>query len=480
MEHRVLRRIARRELLALTSVSLGRIAASHLLAETSHAAQVPIHSNLRARQGHFPARAKAVIQLVQNGGPSQMDLFDPKPALAQHAGQPHPDGVEIHQPGNKNVLLPSPFEFGRHGECGMDVSEMLPHQAGIVDKLCFVRSMHTEHNNHLEGLNMLLTCKIFPGRPVMGAWISYALGTENQNLPAYVVLRDPKGYTIGGKQLWANGFLPALYQGVEFNMSGSPVHHLKPARQLPPGVQERALNYLARINRLHLDERQGESELESRIENFELAARMQVEAMDVLDVESESLATKKLYGIDDPVRGAYGLRCLMARRLVEAGVRFVQVTTKPGQPWDHHNKLKQSMPGIASETDLGAAALVRDLEQRGMLDETIVMWAGEFGRLPTTQGDGGRDHNRNAFTIWFAGGGFRPGLAYGRTDDFGYKSVEDRVSVPDMIATVLHQLGLDHRRTRYPHAGRLETPSDVTVTGARVVGGLLSNEVHTA
>ena len=419
-----------------------------------------------------------MIQLVQNGGPSQMDLFDPKPALAQFAGQPHPDGVEIHQPGNKNVLLPTPFEFRKHGECGMDVSEMLPHQAGIVDKLCFVRSMHTEHNNHLEGLNMLLTCKIFPGRPVMGSWISYALGTENQNLPAYVVLRDPNGYTIGGRQLWANGFLPALYQGVEFNMSGSPVHHLKPADPLPPGVQDRALDYLARINRMHLEERPGETELESRMENFELAARMQVEAMDVLDTGSETAATRKLYGIDDPIRGPYGLRCLMARRLVEAGVRFVQVTTKPGQPWDHHSKLGEHMAGIATETDLGAAALVRDLEQRGMLDETIVMWAGEFGRLPTTQGDGGRDHNRNAFTIWFAGGGFRPGLAYGRTDDFGYKSVEDRVSVPDMTATVMHQLGLDHRKTLYPHAGRLETPSDVTVTGARVVGDLVSNKVQ--
>ena len=409
-----------------------------------------------------------------------MDLFDPKPMLAKYAGQPHPDGVEIHQPGNKNTLLPSPFEFRQYGDCGMDVSEVLPHQAEIVDKLCFIRSMHTEHNNHLEGLNMLLTCKIFPGRPVMGSWISYALGTVNQNLPAYVVLRDPKGYTIGGKQLWANGFLPALYQGIEFNMSGSPVHHLEPAEQLPPGVQKQSLDYLAQINKLHIEGRPGETELESRIENFELAARMQVEAMDVLDIESESPATKKLYGIGDPVRGPYGMRCLMARRLVEAGVRFVQVTTKPGQPWDHHDKLKQNMPRISTETDQGAAALVRDLDERGMLDETIVMWAGEFGRLPTTQRNDGRDHNRNAFTIWFAGGGFRPGLIYGQTDDFGYKSVVDRVSVPDVIASVLHQLGLDHRKTNYPHAGRLETPTDVTVTGARVVGDLLSNEVRTA
>ena len=301
--------LSRRGILELTSLGFGRVVLSHLLAENGGAApspdaSVPIYNNLHARPGHFPGQAKAVIQLIQNGGPSQMDLFDPKPMLAKYAGQPHPDGVEIHQPGNKNTLLPTPFEFRKHGQCGMDVSEVLPQQAEIVDKLCFIRSMHTEHNNHLEGLNVLLTCKIFPGRPVMGSWISYALGTENQNLPAYVVLRDPKGYTIGGKQLWANGYLPALYQGVEFNMAGSPVHHLEPADPLPPGVQRGNLDYLARLNALHREDRPGESELESRIENFELAARMQVEATDVLDIKNESAAMRKLYGVDDPVRGS--------------------------------------------------------------------------------------------------------------------------------------------------------------------------------
>ncbi len=470
---------SRRRALELTALGFGKIALAHLLGgEAVGAPSIPTYNDIRNRPGHFPAKAKAVIQLVQNGGPSQMDLFDPKPMLAKYAGKPHPDGVEIHQPGNANTLLPSPFSFSKYGECGMDVSEALPHQAKIVDKLCFIRSMHTEHNNHAEGLNMLLTCKIFPGRPVMGSWISYALGTENQNLPAYVVLRDPDGYTIGGKQLWANGYLPALYQGVEFNMNGSPVHHLKPAEPLPPGVQQQSLEYLRRLNALHRDQRPGETELESRIENYELAARMQVEALDVLNLNDEPESVRKLYGIDDPVSGKYALRCLMARRLVEAGVRFVQVTTRPGQPWDHHNDIPKGLPQIAKETDQGAAALVRDLDQRGLLDSTIVMWAGEFGRLPTTQNSGGRDHNRNAFTLWFAGGGFKPGLIYGETDDFGYKAVVDRVGVPDMIATVLHQLGLDHAKTLYPHGGRLETPADVTVTGARVVGGLVSNEVH--
>ena len=281
---------------------------------------------------------------------------------------------------------------------------MLPLTAGIADQLCFVRSMHTEHNNHLEGLNMLLTCKIFPGRPVMGAWISYALGTENQNLPAYIVLRDPTGYTIGGKQLWANGYLPALYQGVEFSMKGAPVHHLNPPEPQAPEVQRSTLGLLAKMNESHLAEHPGESELEARIRNFELAARMQLAAGEVLDIAKESDATRKLYGIDDAKAGSYGLRCLMARRLVERGVRFVQVTTSPGQPWDHHNNIKRDMQKIATEVDQGSAALVKDLASRGLLDSTIVMWAGEFGRLPTTQNGDGRDHNRNAFTIWFAGG----------------------------------------------------------------------------
>ena len=459
--------ISRRQLLDRTCLGFGNLVLADLL---RGAESVP--NDLRARKPHFPAKARAVIQLVQNGGPSQMDLFDPKPELTKRAGQPLPGGVEIHQPNNVNTLLASPFTFKKHGQCGMDVSEMLPHIAGIVDELCFIRSMHTEHNNHLEGLNMLLTCKIFPGRPVMGAWISYALGTENQNLPAYVVLRDPKGYTIGGKQLWANGYLPALYQGVEFSMKGAPVHHLHP----PEGQsgQKATLDLLAKMNEKHLAAHPGETELEGRIRNFELAARMQLEAGEALDISKESDATKKLYGIDDPKAGEYGKRCLMARRLVERGVRFVQVTTSPGQPWDHHDNIKRGMGKIATETDQGSAALVRDLASRGLLDSTIVMWAGEFGRLPTTQNGDGRDHNRNAFTLFFAGGGFRKGLIYGETDEFGYKSVINRVSVPDMIATVLRQLGLDHEKIRYPHGGRFETPSDVTVTGAKPVLDLLA------
>jgi uncharacterized protein DUF1501 len=461
---------SRRKMLERSCLGFGSVVLADLLK-----ADVPIFNDLKPRPTHFPAKAKAVIQLVQNGGPSQMDLFDPKPELTRRSGQPHPDGVEIHQPNNQNILLASQFEFKKYGQCGMDISEALPHTAGIVDDLCFVRSMHTEHNNHLEGLNMLLTCKIFPGRPVMGAWIAYALGTENQSLPAYVVLRDPDGYTIGGKQLWANGYLSALFQGVEFSMRGAPVHHLNPPSPLPPGAQRASLDYLAKLNAAHLRGHPGESELEARIQNFELAARMQLEAGEVLDLSKETEATKKLYGLDNPATSSYGMRCLMARRLVEKGVRFVQVTTSPGQPWDHHNRINRDLPKIATEVDQGSAALVKDLKSRGLLDSTIVMWAGEFGRLPTTQNGDGRDHNRNAFTIWFAGGGFKKGLIYGETDEFGYKAVVNRVSVPDMIATVMGQLGLDHKRVEYPYGGRMETPSDVTVTGAKVVSDLVDH-----
>src|SRR6266481_4668400 len=305
--------ISRRKLLEMTGLGFGTVALTSLLQADQDRR---IYNDLRPRRGHFTGTAKAVIQLVQVGGPSQMDLFDPKPELTKRAGQPHPNGVEIHQPNNKNVLLPSPFQFKRYGQSGMELADIMPQLGTVADELCLVRSMFSEHNNHPEGLNMLQTCRIFPGRPVMGAWISYALGTENQNLPAFIVLRDANGYTIGGKQLWANGYLPALYQGVEFSMRGAPVHHLNPPEPLPPGAQRSSLDYLAKLNEQHLRDHPGESELEARIRNFELAARMQLAAGDVLNISGESEATRTLYGLDHPVAGNYGLRCLMARRLV--------------------------------------------------------------------------------------------------------------------------------------------------------------------
>ena len=461
--------LSRRRLLELSGLGVGSVALRGLLQADSG---VPM--NLKPRSGHLPARAKAVIQFVMNGGPSQMDLFDPKPELNKRSGQPHPDGVEIHQPNNANVLMGSPFQFRRMGQSGMEISEVLPHLSTVADDICLIRSMYSEHNNHPEGLNQLQTCRIFPGRPVMGAWISYALGSINQNLPAYIVLRDPEGYPVSGTQLWSSGWLPALYQGVEFNAAGAPVQNLNPLKPLPPGVQRQDLDFLAKLNERHLKQHPGETELEARIENYELAARMQLAAAEVLDLGRESDATRRLYGLDNPVTAGFGTRCLMARRLVESGVRFVQIFAGPGQPWDHHSKIKTDMPKICIKTDLPVVGLIKDLKSRGLFDETIVLWSGEFGRLPTTQNSDGRDHNRNAFSLFLAGGGFKRGFVYGETDEFGYKATVNRVGTPDLQATILRQLGLDHVKLTFAHSGREETPTDAAVSGAKPVPGIVS------
>jgi hypothetical protein len=410
---------------------------------------------------------------MQNGGPSQMELFDPKPELQKRNGQPIPGSVETFQKGNTRSLLASPFKFHRRGRCGMALSEALPHLGTIADEITLVRSMHTEHNNHTEALVMMNTGKIFQGQPSLGAWISYALGTENQNLPAYVVLRDPAGYNTTGKLVWSAGWLPALYQGTEFSSAGTPVLNLRPARPLPKGMQRDNLDFLARLNDEHRRRHLRESDLEARIQNFELAARMQTEVLRVMDLGRESPATRRLYGLDNPVTAGYGTRCLMARRLVEAGVRFVQVFPPPFQPWDSHTDCKSELEKICGITDLPAVGLVRDLKNRGLLESTIVLWTGEFGRLPVSQGSKGRDHNRNAFSLWLAGGGFKRGFAFGSTDDFGYKAAVNRVSVPDLHATLLNQLGLDHSKLTFLHRGRKETLTDAPVTGARVVKEVL-------
>jgi hypothetical protein len=466
--------LSRRELLQRTGLGLGSLALAYLL--ESEAAAVPagegVYNDLRPRSGHFPAQARAVIQLNQEGGPSHVDLFDPKPELLKRNGQPHPHGVEAMSPANKNILMASPFRFRRHGRCGMELSELLPHLGAVADDLCLVRSMFTEHNNHPEANAMIHTGKTFAGRPTMGAWVSYALGTVNQNLPAFIVLRDPRGYGGNTKRAWTNGWLPALYQGVEFSSRGRPVHHLTPDEPIPPEVQQQRLELLRRLNAEHLRDYPGDSELETRIGNYELAGRMQLATTAALDISTESRATRRLYGLDDPVTAPYGTRCLMARRLVEAGVRFVLIQP-PLEGWDHHSRIKELLPKVCSETDQPAAALIRDLKQRGLLDSTIVTWTGEFGRLPTTENADGRDHNRHAFSLVLAGGGFRGGTVYGATDEFGYRALVQRTSVTDFQATVLHQLGLDHRRLWYPYHGRRETLTDAAVTRARIVGDLL-------
>jgi hypothetical protein len=466
-------------MLQASGLGFGGLALTYLmhqegLAAASHdGAPEGVPQNLRTRPGHFPAQARAMVHFMQNGGPSQMDLFDPKPELQKRGGQPIPRSVETYQKGNTEKILSSPFKFHRRGQCGMELSEVLPHLGTIADEITLVRSMYTEHNNHTEALVMMSTGKLFQGRPTVGAWVSYALGTENQNLPAYIVLRDPAGYNTSGKLVWSSGWLPALYQGTEFSSKGSPVLNLQPAEPQPAGTRRACLDFLAQLNEEHRRHYPRETELEARIQNYELAARMQLKAAAVLDLSRESPATRRLYGLDNPVTAGYGTRCLMARRLVEAGVRFVQVFPPVGQPWDSHTDSKSELEKICGVTDLPVGGFMKDLKARGLLDSTVVLWTGEFGRLPVSQGSKGRDHNRNAFSLWLAGGGFKTGHVHGATDDFGYKAVAGRVSVPDLHATLLHQLGLDHRKLKYLHKGQEETLTDARVTKARVVGKLL-------
>ena len=467
--------ISRRRLLAASALGFGSLALAHLLHAEEGTSGARTHGPGAADlKPHFPAKAKAVIMLVQNGGPSQMDLFDPKPALARRAGQTM--SVETFQMGNSDKLMPSPLEFKKYGQCGVEMATILPHLGAAADDFCLVRSMFSEHNNHTEGLVLLNTGKIFPGRPALGSWISYGLGTENENLPAYIVLRDPEGYNTSGTLLWQNGWLPAAYRGTEVATQGTPVLNVQPAMPVSAAVRRGQLDLLAKLNEEHRRKYPQESELEARIRNYELAARMQLAAGELLDLSQETAETKQLYGLDDPETAGYGTRCLMARRLVESGVRFVQVfpPVKPQfQPWDAHQNVKTENEAICRKCDQPSAALIADLKRRGLLDSTIVLWSGEFGRLPVSQNGKGRDHNRNAFSLILAGGGFKPGCVYGATDDVGYRAAEKRVSVQDLHATLLHQLGLDHEKLSFPYHGSEETLTDARVTGAQVVSDLL-------
>lgn len=466
--------LSRRAILHAGALGFGALAMDSLFAREISAAASPF----TAKPASFAPPAKSIIFLTQVGGPSQMDLFDPKPALGKFDGQPHSERVEMFQKGSEaNRILGSPWSFRARGQCGMEISYALPHLAALADDLTLVRSMHSEHNNHGEALILLSTGKIFMGRPSLGSWVSYALGTENQNLPGYVVLRDPDGYSTHGQLLWQNGWLPAVHRGTEFSTRGAPVLNLHPAQPVPAESRRDQLELLAKLNRRHQLAFPGEPELEARLQNYELAARMQLAATNAFDLDTESQATRRLYGLDDPVTRSYGQRCLTARRLVEAGVRFVQVFTpiKPFiQPWDSHRNVDTEIADIAAMTDLPSAALIRDLHARGLLDSTVVIWAGEFGRQPVSQNGMGRDHNRHAFSLLLAGGGFKRGHTHGTTDDFGYRAVQDRVSIPDLHATLLHQLGLDHQRVSFPHHGRNETLTDAGVTGARVVHELFA------
>ncbi len=476
--------IGRREFLQQATLGFGMVALACLLEQDRRVAVAapaagPGGYDLRPRPGHFPARARSVIMLMQAGGPSQIDLFDPKPELRRRHGEAYRGDVEVLQPGSETKkLMASPFRFWPRGECGMELSELLPGIGSVADDICLVRSMYSDNNNHPQATRCLLSGKVVPGRPSVGSWISYALGTENQDLPAYVVLRDPDGYNNGGTTMWESGWLPATFQGTEIQSRGAAILDLHPAVPLPEEIRRNDLRELARLNEERRKRYPRESELDARIRNYELAARMQLGAEDVLRIRGETAATRRLYGLDDPITENFGTRCLMARRLVESGVRFVQVMVpvkSGGNPWDHHEKIKPGLEALCPQVDRPTAALIRDLKVRGLLDTTIVLWAGEFGRLPISQKGDGRDHNRNAFSLLLAGGGFKAGHVHGRTDELSYRAVEGRVSCPDLLATILHQLGIDHDLLKYPHHGREESLTDSPVTHARVVPELIAS-----
>jgi hypothetical protein len=453
--------LSRREVLSRLGGGFGGLALSTLLGEHARAsaAAEPASFDLKPKAPHFPAKARAVIQLFQHGGPSHVDLLDPKPMLTKFDNTPPPKEVADDEKITGN-LLKSPFRFNKCGQSGIELSETLPQLAGHADDIAVIRSMFTMHRNHEHALWMMHGGLVVAGRPTIGAWVSYALGSENQNLPAYVALPDPGGLPIIGISNWSSGWMPPLFQGTAFRSNGVPVLNLKPRTQRGPGVDQGRLDVLRQLNAEHKERHPDELELDARISTFELAARMQLSATDALDINQESAQTKQLYGLDRPTTQSYGVRCLMARRLVERGVRFVQVFLA-GQPWDTHNNNAAGIRTMCDRTDLPVAGLLRDLKQRGLLESTLVMWGGEFGRTPGAQGRDGRDHHPYGFSIWLAGGGIKGGQTYGATDDFGYRALHNRCSTADLHATILHLLGLDHKQVWFKRHGRQERLTDV-------------------
>jgi hypothetical protein len=474
---------SRRRFLTEQGMGLGGVALAWMLRQEAHAKPKPIsapkpHNDLRARQPPHAPKATAMISLFQHGGPAHMDLTDPKPELTKFHGTDYPGDIHfsfVNQASKK--LLGSPFKFQPHGNCGTEFSELLPHTAGIADDLCLIRSMHTGANGHEVSIRYFHGgIPGILGRPTLGSWLVYALGSESQNLPAYMVLSDPGGHPVDGATNWSNGFMPPMFQGTVLRPREPRILNLQPPAHLAGRFQEQNLELLSALNKEYETRHPGEAELEARIASYELAARMQTAAAEALDITQETAATHAMYGLDHDETREYGTRCLIARRLVERGVRFVQLFHS-GQPWDNHSSIATSLPAICRKTDQPIAALVRDLKQRGLLESTIVHWGGEIGRLPVTQQHGspeqaGRDHNGQGFSIWLAGGGIKPGMAFGRTDEFGHKAIENVVTPNDFQATLLHLFGLNHEALSYISQGREQIITNHRP--ARVVGEILA------
>ena len=475
---------SRREVLASCGGAFGSLALRGMLGGTAAAAETVaspaagdrLRDPLAVLPTHFAPRAKAVIFLFMYGGPSHLDLFDPKPVLEKYAGKELPSG-HLRTERKTGAALPSPFKFRKYGESGIEVSELFSHTAEFVDEMCVIRSMHADVPNHEPSL-MLMNCgESRLTRPSMGAWVTYGLGTENQNLPGFIAM-CPGGYPIKGPENWRSAFLPGALQGTYIDSKHTQIdkliQNIKNTSVTPEG-QRAQLDLLAQLNRRHSDERQQDPALEARIHSFELAYRMQIDASEAFDVSREPKHVLEAYG-----PGVQARQILIARRLIERGVRYVQLWHGEGQPWDSHDDLKERHTKLAGECDRAIGALLRDLKQRGLLDETLVVWGGEFGRTPTVElpqagaNSGkinGRDHNHYGFTVWLAGGGVKKGTVYGATDETGFQAVENRVHVHDLHATMLKLLGFDHTRLTYRHAGRDFRLTDVH---GRVVEDLIA------
>ncbi|AMV35490.1 hypothetical protein VN12_25590 [Pirellula sp. SH-Sr6A] len=462
---------SRRDLLQRLGTGLGTFGLAavlekqSLLGQESHGVASP-QNPLAPKPPMFRPRAKRIIHLFMNGGPSQVDTFDPKPALEKYDGQ-RPPGSNLKTERKTGGLMKSPFRFGRHGESGLEISEIFPHLSTCADDLCVIRSMHTNIPNHEPSLLMMTSGETQPTRPSMGSWLLYGLGTENENLPGFVVLCP--GKPVVGPALWGNRFLPGIYQGAQINNSKldpeSVIRDIKNA-SITPVAQREQLDLLKQLNQIHLEQRGGnDNPLEARIQSLEMAFRMQTEAQDVFDLSQETQATRDAYG-----KGEFADGCLAARRLVERGVRMVQVFYGNGQPWDDHENIADHAQK-AKAVDQPIAALIKDLKARGLFEDTLILWGGEFGRTPVSEGAKGRDHNNHGFSVWLAGGGVKGGMVYGATDEFGFAAVENKVHVHDLHATILHLMGIDHEKLTYRYSGRDFRLTDVH---GQIVQGILA------
>ena len=462
--HHAARPATRRQFLLGAGGGCGALALSWLLARDGRAADKAIANPLHAKPPHFEAKAKAFIFLFMVGGPSHIDLFDPKPELLRQHGKPLPEsfGRPVSQfTKGDTPLLASTRTFKKHGQSGLEVSDLMPHLAGRVDDIAFLRSCWCTSTVHAPAMYDLASGRTQMGWPSLGSWATYGLGSVADDLPAYCVMLQPEGTPEGGAPCWGAGFLPAVYQGMLLRKGANPVLNLKPPADVSPEEQRRTLDLLRSMNETGLDP--DDAELSARIASYELAYRMQAHAPEAVDLSRETAATRAAYGLDDKRTADFGTRCLLARRLVERGVRFVQLFSGGGPlvtQWDAHDDINDNHERMCGRVDQPIAALLKDLKERGLLDTTLVVWAGEFGRTPTSQGGKGRDHNPYGYTTWLAGGGVKGGLAYGATDEFGLNAVTNRVGIHDFHATILHLMGLDHEKLTYLHGGRDERLTD--------------------